>query len=37
MGNGHSVTVLSDLGCTVIQSNVDFFEMNETIVCKRWI
>jgi hypothetical protein len=33
-GNGHSGTVLSDLGCTVIQSNVDFFEMNETIVSK---
>jgi hypothetical protein len=33
-GNGKSGTILSDLGCTVIQSNVDFFWDNTKIIEK---
>lgn len=33
-GNGHSGNWLSDLGCTVIQSNVDFFDDNTHIIDK---
>jgi len=33
-GNGKSGTILSDLGCTVIQSNVDFFDENNKIIEK---
>ena len=31
-GNGESGKILSNLGCTVIQSNVDFFEDNSHII-----
>lgn len=33
-GNGNSGTILSDIGCTVLQSNVDFFDDNSTIIDK---
>jgi hypothetical protein len=33
-GNGKSGQILSDLGCTVIQSNVDFFDDNSHIIDK---
>lgn len=33
-GNGKSGQILSDLGCTVIQSNVDFFDDNTHIIDK---
>jgi len=33
-GNGNSGTILSDIGCTVLQSNVDFFDDNTTIIDK---
>lgn len=33
-GNGKSGTILSDLGCTVIQSNVDFFGDNKMLIDK---
>lgn len=33
-GNGNSGTILSDIGCTVLQSNVDFFDDNTTIIEK---
>nr|QOI90326.1 hypothetical protein HWQ62_00189 [Pyramimonas orientalis virus] len=33
-GNGKSGQILSDLGCTVIQSNVDFFDDNTNIIDK---
>lgn len=31
-GNGNSGNILSNLGCTIIQSDVDFFEDNENII-----
>ena len=33
-GNGKSGNILSDLGCTVIQSDVDFFDDNSHIIEK---
>jgi hypothetical protein len=33
-GNGKSGQILSELGCTVIQSNVDFFDDNSHIIEK---
>tara|TARA_B110000238_G_scaffold187958_1_gene218530 strand:+ start:215 stop:703 length:489 start_codon:yes stop_codon:yes gene_type:complete len=33
-GNGKYGQILSDLGCTVIQSNVDFFDDNKHIIDK---
>lgn len=30
--NGHSGNILSDIGCTVIQSNTDFFDANNRIL-----
>lgn len=33
-GNGKSGNILSDLGCTVIQSNTDFFDDNSKIIEK---
>lgn len=33
-GNGESGKILSNIGCTVIQSNVDFFEDNSHIIDK---
>lgn len=33
-GNGKSGQILSELGCTVIQSNVDFFDNNSNILDK---
>lgn len=33
-GNGKSGQILSNLGCTVIQSNVDFFDDNSHIIDK---
>lgn len=33
-GNGKSGNILSDLGCTVIQSNADFFDDNKKIIEK---
>lgn len=33
-GNGNSGTILSSLGCTVLQSDVDFFDDNQHIIDK---